>query len=59
MREHLKYCAPCFKRFDFEKTYQRFIEMRAVARKAPEALRRKIMESLLEENGESPENDGD
>ncbi len=55
VREHLKQCAPCFKRFDFEKTYQRFIETRAAARGAPEALRKKILESLLEERGDGPD----
>ena len=57
VREHLKQCAPCFKRFDFEKTYQRFVEMRAAARKAPETLRKKILKSLLEESDGCPDPD--
>ena len=59
VREHLKQCAHCFKRFDFEKTYQRFVETRAAARRAPESLKKKILDSLMSESGGYPDGDSE
>lgn len=53
IRSHLEECANCFKFFDFEKTYLRFLEAKTRAAGAPEALRRRLLESLLREDPES------
>ncbi len=53
IRSHLEECAKCFKFFDFEKTYLRFLETRTRAAGAPEALRRRLLERLMQEDAES------
>ncbi len=53
IRSHLEECANCFKFFDFEKTYLRFLEAQTRAAGAPEALRRRLLESLMQEDPES------
>ncbi len=53
IRSHLEECADCFKFFDFEKTYLRFLETKTRAAGVPEALRRRLLESLMQEDPES------
>lgn len=53
IRSHLEECAGCFKFFDFEKTYLRFLEAKTRAAGAPEALRRRLLKSLMQEDPES------
>ncbi len=53
IRSHLEECADCFKFFDFEKTYLRFLEAKTRAAGAPEGLRRRLLETLLREDPES------
>ena len=52
VKEHLADCQPCFKVKEFEAAYVRFLEARARARCAPEALKKRILEQILFETGE-------
>jgi len=55
VRAHLAACGHCFSLFGFEQAYLRFLEARARAQGAPPALRRRILEQLLEGGaGERP-----
>lgn len=49
IKTHLEICGKCFSAFDFEKTFLLFIDLHAKTRGAPEATRRKVLESLLKE----------
>lgn len=49
VKHHLETCAPCIRVFDFEKTYLKFIEIRARAEGAPESLKRKLLDQLFRE----------
>ena len=53
VRLHLERCAPCLAASDFEQAYLRFLEARSWAQKAPERLRRKILEQILFEGKQS------
>ena len=58
IRKHLSQCGHCFKYFDFEQTYLKFIEARTRARRAPDELRKSLLQSLLSEDARS-ESDSD
>jgi anti-sigma factor (TIGR02949 family) len=47
VRHHLDQCANCFQLSKFEDAYLRFLEVRSRARKAPEHLRKQILNQLL------------
>lgn len=53
VRLHLEHCAPCLAASDFEGAYLRFLEARSWAQKAPEQLRKKILEQILFEGERS------
>ena len=53
VRRHLERCGPCLKLSRFESAYVRFLEARARARRAPDHLRRQILERLLFERGDT------
>jgi anti-sigma factor (TIGR02949 family) len=53
VRGHLTDCKPCLKVKEFEAAYVRFLEARARARCAPEGLKKRILEQLLFDAGES------
>ena len=55
VREHLEKCAPCLAVSEFESAYLKFLEARAKAREAPEALRKRVLERLLFEPDASPD----
>jgi len=48
VKAHLGTCAYCFSLFGFEHAYLRFLEARARAQEIPPALRRRILDTLLE-----------
>ncbi len=50
VRLHIEKCAPCFQLSSFEDTYLRFLEARTRARRAPDALRKKILHDVLFED---------
>jgi anti-sigma factor (TIGR02949 family) len=52
VRQHLEKCAPCLAVSQFESAYLKFLEARAKAREAPEALRKRLLERLLFEPDE-------
>lgn len=54
VREHLRACAGCFGLSRFEDNFLRFLEARARARYAPDALRRRILERLLRDPLDQP-----
>lgn len=54
IREHLALCRKCFPHFRHEEVFLRFIERRAVLIKAPPALRRRIMQMLVDEETSRP-----
>ncbi len=47
VRTHLTACAPCFRLFGFEGAFLRFLEARTRAQDAPDALKRRVLDSLL------------
>lgn len=47
VRAHLAACAPCFKLFGFEGAFLRFLEARTRAHRAPDGLKRRVLENLL------------
>ena len=49
IRAHLAICQHCFPHFEHERVFLRFIEKRALIVRAPPALRRRILQQLLEE----------
>lgn len=49
IRAHLEHCPPCDDHYDFETLFLKFIRLRCRAQGAPAALRRRILEQLLEE----------
>jgi anti-sigma factor (TIGR02949 family) len=49
IREHLAICRHCYPHFRHEEVFLRFIERRAQIAKAPPALRRRIMQMLVNE----------
>jgi len=53
VRLHLEMCAPCLATSNFENAYVRFLEARSWAQKAPEGLRKKILEQILFEGERS------
>jgi len=53
VRLHIELCAPCLAASNFESAYVRFLEARSWAQKAPEALRKKILEQILFEGERS------
>ncbi len=50
VRAHIAECAPCFKRFDFEETFLRFLAGRIRSQGAPPELKRRILESLFSDS---------
>jgi anti-sigma factor (TIGR02949 family) len=48
IKAHLGACAHCFSLFGFEHGYLKFLEARARAQEVPPALRRRILDTLLE-----------
>lgn len=50
VREHLELCKRCYPRYDFERAFLRFLSEQGRVG-APPALRRKIFENILEEEG--------
>jgi len=51
VRRHLAACAHCLHLAGFETAYVRFVEARARAREVPDALRRRVLELILFEDG--------
>lgn len=49
IREHLQQCSHCFKYFDFEHTYLKFVESRMRARGAPPEVRDRLLRNLMNE----------
>lgn len=49
IRAHLDGCPPCGEHYDFENLFLKFVRVRCRAQGAPLALRRRILEQLLEE----------
>ena len=49
IRAHLEGCPPCDEHYDFETLFLKFVRVRCQAQGAPPALRRRILEQLLEE----------
>ena len=49
IRIHLAGCPPRGEHFDFESLFLKFVRVRCRAQGAPAALRRRILEQLLEE----------
>ena len=49
IRAHLDGCPPCGEHYDFESLFLKFVRVRCRAQGAPPALRRRILEQLLEE----------
>ena len=49
IRAHLEDCPPCDDHYDFETLFLKFVRVRCQAQGAPPALRRRILEQLLEE----------
>jgi anti-sigma factor (TIGR02949 family) len=47
VRLHLELCAPCLHHSNFENAFVRFLEARQWAQKAPESLRKKILEQIV------------
>ncbi len=56
VREHLGHCLGCLRLAEFETAYVRFLEARAAAVRAPDALKKRILRQLLfSEDEGSPE----
>lgn len=49
IRRHLACCRQCYPHFRHEEVFLRFLERRSQIVKAPPALRRKIMQMLIDE----------
>lgn len=49
IRQHLAVCRKCYPHFRHEEVFLRFLERRAMLLKAPPALRRRIMQMLVDE----------
>lgn len=49
IRDHLTHCPPCVAQYDFEDLFLKFVKARCTAQGAPPALRRRILEELLDE----------
>jgi anti-sigma factor (TIGR02949 family) len=49
IRVHLAVCRQCFPHFEHERVFLRFLEKRSQIEKAPPALRRRILDALLNE----------
>ena len=47
MEQHLNACAGCFRHFQFERAYVRFLEARARGRGAGPELKRRIIQELF------------
>lgn len=54
IRDHLAYCRQCFPHFRHEQVFLRFLERRSTIIKAPPALRRRIMQMLIDEEASRP-----
>jgi anti-sigma factor (TIGR02949 family) len=54
VRRHLANCAPCVQVSDFETAYVRFLEARTQAQRAPESLRKRVLERILFEDESTP-----
>jgi len=49
IRSHLAECPPCGEQHDFEALFLKFLHARVSAQGAPLALRRRILDQLLDE----------
>lgn len=49
IKAHLAACEPCEDHYDFEALFLKFVRVRCQTQGAPAALRRRILEQLLEE----------
>lgn len=49
IKAHLAACPPCDEHYDFEALFLEFVRIRCQTQGAPPALRRRILEQLLEE----------
>lgn len=49
IRAHLEKCPPCDEHYDFETLFLKFVRVRCQTQGAPDDLRRRILEQLLEE----------
>ena len=54
IREHLACCRRCYPHFRHEQVFLRFLERRATFAKAPPALRRRIMQMLIDAEASRP-----
>ncbi len=48
VQHHLRSCAGCFRHFEFERVFLRFLEARARGRGAGPAVKRRIIQELFE-----------
>lgn len=55
VRAHLDRCRACLALSRFENAFLRFLEARARAQRAPESLRRRILEQFLFNGDDGPE----
>jgi mycothiol system anti-sigma-R factor len=51
IRAHLAACRRCYPQFQHERVFLRFLEKRAQIEKAPPALRRRILQKIMTEEG--------
>lgn len=49
VRKHLDLCRRCYPHLEFERAFQALLAARCARTEAPESLRRRILEELLEE----------
>lgn len=49
IREHLACCRRCYPQFEHERVFLRFLEKRSLIQQAPPALRRRILQALVNE----------
>lgn len=54
IRDHLACCQRCFPHFRHEQVFLKFLERRATIAKASPALRRRIMQMLIDEEASRP-----
>ncbi|HEX5437689.1 MAG TPA: mycothiol system anti-sigma-R factor [Gemmatimonadaceae bacterium] len=49
IRSHLAVCKRCYPEFEHERVFLRFLEKRALIEKAPPSLRKRIFQTLMDE----------
>jgi anti-sigma factor (TIGR02949 family) len=51
VREHIESCPQCFPLYRFEAAFKRFLKAHAAMARVPEALRRRIFDHVILEDG--------